>query len=110
MRIDAPTVLAAVAISVTLMRAGIETQAGEPQALGYPWWTFLVAALAYGLVAMWALANEARLVLLVASLIPFAFSLLHGSELRSGNATVWAAFLSGGASALAQGWALWARA
>jgi len=94
--------LAAATIAVTMMRAGIETQAGEATALGYPWWTFLVAALGYGLVAMWALVNDVRWVLLVACIIPFTFCLFHLSDMRAGNATVWGTFLISGAGIVAQ--------
>ncbi|HUR70237.1 MAG TPA: hypothetical protein VM370_13415 [Candidatus Thermoplasmatota archaeon] len=106
MRFSIPDALAAATIAITMMRAGIETQAGEAQALGYPWWTFLVAAMGYGLVTMWALVNEQHWVLLVACILPGLFALIHLDDLRQGHATVWATLVLSIAGTLGQVYAL----
>ena len=90
MRFTVPDALAAATLAITMMRAGIETQAGEPQALGFPWWTNLVAAMVYALVFAWAFLNDVHAVLIALCAIPLVFCLFHLHDLRAGNATVWA--------------------
>lgn len=106
MRFSIPDALAVATLAITCMRAGIETQAGEATELGYPWWTFLVAAMVYALVGGWALLNDVRWLLLVGSLLPASFALIHMHDLRTGNLTVWATLVIGVASAVAQGVAI----
>lgn len=104
LRFDAPTVLALATILIALLRAGIETQAGEAQALGFPWWTFAVAGVIYGLVAIYAIAAGWRAVVLVAVALPLLLAMFHLRDLRSGNATVWATALVSASAVVAQMW------